>query len=124
MRVRAKSVSENGKENRVVGYFGDRRIREGQIFTLVPRKRKDGTIESVEQQFSKNWMEQVDRMPVSRPAQPQKTLGGSGPVAPVNDDPLGSNAPNEEEAPSDDLESQPGSDNLPGQPGGSNSDVI
>lgn len=60
MKVRAKFVSENGKEGRVVGYFGNRRIREGQVFEIVPLKDKEGKIISPEQQFSKKWMERLD----------------------------------------------------------------
>lgn len=127
MRVRAKFVSEGGKEGRVVGYYGDKRVREGQIFVLQPRKRKDGSVESIQQQFSKKWMEQVDRMPVARPepAKPQIPVAqNQGQLPPANNDPLGGGEPTDENIPSDDNESQTGSDALPGQPGGSNADVL
>lgn len=128
MRVRAKFVSEKGREGRVVGYYGDKRVREGQIFTLVPLKRKDGTILSVQQQFSKNWMEQVDRMPATR-TEPEKTKVLSAPggnQTPPADDPIGNEKENTEgdQIPSDDTNEKTGSDSIPGQPGGSNSDVI
>ena len=51
MKVRAICVSEKGIEKRVVGYYGHKRRREGEVFSLVPQKRKDGTIITPEQQF-------------------------------------------------------------------------
>lgn len=61
MKVRAKLISENGKENRVVGYYGHRRIREGEVFELVTQKGLDRfgnkVVRTPEQQFSSRWME-------------------------------------------------------------------
>lgn len=129
MRVRAKFVSDKGREGRVVGYYGEKRIREGEIFTLVPRKMVDGKILSAEQQFSKKWMEEVDRMPVRR-TQPERTPGPvipkAGQLPPPSNDPLGGDddLENQNENEDPDLK-QPGSDEPSDQqPGGSNSDVI
>ncbi len=53
MKVRAKAL----------GYYGDRRRKEGDIFELVERivgdKEKRRTL-SVDQQFSEIWMEKLD----------------------------------------------------------------
>lgn len=65
MKVRARLVSEDGKEGRVVGYYGNRRIREGEVFEIVTIKGKDreGNIvtRKPEDQFSKKWMERIDQ---------------------------------------------------------------
>lgn len=111
MKVRAKFVSENGREKRVVGYFGDIRIREGQIFEILPKEDKNGNIISAEKQFSKKWMERLDA--VKAPA-PEKTL-----VKKQDGEPEGFDSEN----------SQPGSEQAPSAEGaavnsGSNSDVI
>ena len=130
MRVRAKLISEGGKEGRVVGYYGDKRIKEGQIFTLVPRKRKDGSIESVEQQFSKAWMEQVDRMPI-RKTQIEKNVNNPIPqkasqITTPTDDPIGGEEIQsyDDQNLNDDTIKKTGSDEVAGQTSGSNSDVI
>lgn len=47
-----------------LGYYGDKRIREGQVFELIERtigdKEKRRTI-TVDQQFSDKWMKKVDQ---------------------------------------------------------------
>lgn len=46
-----------------MGYYGHKRIREGEVFELQPMKfKKNDKIEivPVEKQFSKAWMEAVD----------------------------------------------------------------
>lgn len=60
MKVRATAV----------GYYGDRRRRVGEVFELVERtvgsadKRRTATVED---QFSKRWMEKVEEhVPVSK----------------------------------------------------------
>lgn len=60
MKVRAKTFSKDETDKRVVGYYNHRRIREGEMFTLIPYKQKDGTVVSSEQQFSSKWMERLD----------------------------------------------------------------
>ena len=72
MKVRAKLISENGEDGKMVGYYDHIRIREGQIFELVPRKRKDGTIISCEEQFSKEWMERMEVPPVEKKTNAQQ----------------------------------------------------
>lgn len=60
MKVRAV-----GEENKVVGYYGGRKIYGGMVFLLKPKKISDkrspdfGKVISVEQQFSEKWMEKV-----------------------------------------------------------------
>lgn len=49
MKVRAKSL----------GYYGDRRRKEGEIFELVDRTVRGETVPA-KSQFSDRWMEQVD----------------------------------------------------------------
>lgn len=51
MKVRALSL----------GYINHQRKYPGDVFTLVPYKKKDGSVVSVETQFSKKWMEKVDK---------------------------------------------------------------
>jgi len=67
MKVRAKLITEEG-EDRVVGYYGNRKIREGKIFELKPYKKSDGKTVSAEEQFSKNWMEKVS--PIEKKVEP------------------------------------------------------
>lgn len=50
MRVRA---TQNG-------YHGLRRRKTGDVFVLMPRKKKDGTVVTPDQQFSENWMVKLD----------------------------------------------------------------
>lgn len=69
MKVRAKCISKDGGEGRVMGYYGHRRIKEGQVFDLVPYT-KDGKIVSAEMQFSKKWMERVE---IPSASVPEKT---------------------------------------------------
>ena len=66
MRVRAIAL----------GYYGHKRRREGDTFTLEPikriRKDKDGNMREItittEQQFSPRWMERVDGPRADGPA--------------------------------------------------------
>lgn len=79
MKVRAKLISDGGKEGRVVGYYGNRRIKEGEVFDLVTVKGKDrnGNIvtRKPEDQFSPKWMEKIDQKIIKRePAQEQPEL--------------------------------------------------
>lgn len=60
MKVRAKTKSPNGQEKRMMGYYNHKRIREGDVFELVAKKRVDGTIITAEQQFSSRWMEKIN----------------------------------------------------------------
>jgi len=52
MRVKVKPTC--------LGYYGDKRRREGEVFDLVPRQDRKGKIITVEEQFSEVWMEKVD----------------------------------------------------------------
>lgn len=51
MKVRAISL----------GYQDNRRRYPGDVFVLTPITKRDGTIITPEQQFSKRWMEKVDK---------------------------------------------------------------
>jgi len=51
MRVRAISQ----------GYYQHRRRYKGDVFTLTPYTKRDGTVVDAEKQFSKVWMEKVDK---------------------------------------------------------------
>lgn len=53
MRVRATQT----------GYYGHKRRKAGEQFELTPLKNKDGSVTSVEQQFSSKWMEAVEDAP-------------------------------------------------------------
>lgn len=89
MRVRAKCVSKNGVEKRVMGYYGHQRIREGEMFDLVPYTGQDGKIVSAEKQFSKKWMEVVEKpssrsiviSPEKEISEPQKQIPSEDPPA-------------------------------------------
>lgn len=54
------------------GYYGHKRIREGQVFNLVDRKYtggpKKGEVMKAQQQFSEYWMEKVGKGAKSKPA--------------------------------------------------------
>ena len=43
-----------------LGYYGHKRRKAGDIFELVPMKNRDGSVTSVEQQFSDVWMESLE----------------------------------------------------------------
>lgn len=56
MTVRAKGASE-GKP---AGFYGQHLRQNGDVFDLVEREDRNGVV-SVERQFSKKWMERVDK---------------------------------------------------------------
>lgn len=62
MKVRAKRL----------GYYDLRRRREGDEFTLKPRKTRKGKVVTPEQQFSGKWMELVDPKAKAKPKSKKK----------------------------------------------------
>lgn len=113
MRVKAKCISKNGVENRVMGYYGHRRIREGQVFDLVPYTGQDGKIVSAEKQFSKKWMEPAEKSSAAVPARtltPSPAEGESEPQKQISS----------EQKPTENLEPKPG----PGDTATGDADVI
>lgn len=70
MRVRAKRVT-NGEMPKVVAFYNDRRIREGDEFDIpdepiVEKTYRENGVEKkvmVPKMFSVKWMEKVDSIP-------------------------------------------------------------
>jgi hypothetical protein len=74
MKVRAKRFSNDNEPPRVVGYFGNKRIREGEVFDIgeeveeleeVVNGRPTGKKKTIHN-FSDRWMERIDVEPIER----------------------------------------------------------
>ncbi len=67
MRVRVKETQVES----FYGFYGQERRYPGDVFDLVAKKDRNGETVTAESQFSKKWMEKVNK-PGPRPKEPVK----------------------------------------------------